>query len=546
MDSETILNLVEREIKGFYYQSNLRHVDDEELSGLISNYGVRTQYGNLVFSSFLKDNLLSYTVGIDSEKVPRKKFNSHQKEILTQLPHTLDKVHHYMKRVSFICMEKTLGYNEEYNPRCILFTSTCKKENIKLPFLWNHLLFSGSRRKGPKLHLLCIPEWPQEQRQVLVFPEIGVTYVLGSDYLGEIRDGFLRMARWAAKQSDMLGIPAGVKLVQAKDESEGELKKYGVLFFGLPNAEKTLHFLSDHGLRDRKEKVEILQKGLAFWKKGGGVLGAERGVFLKAGEIKPEYQRTTYRAALSRNTLFQNVLVDHQGRIDFQDHTITSNGRAIIQLKDLGRGVEQVVDLPPIEELDGLKIFFFSKESGVVPPVSRLTTAQAAAIFMNESPVGIMPDDEDIDLVKPALTRGINSLLIGAVEEEGKRLLDFLQSQGDKVEIFLLNTGEIGGKEGAKKGKEEGKRKARKIDFLDTLSIMKSIFKGNITWQKDSYWKSETPLKVEGLNLEKYNPNNFYSAPEIQKLVSGIRREQQKYLRSLSNLPPTIKDKGCL
>jgi phosphoenolpyruvate carboxykinase (ATP) len=97
-----------------------------------------------------------------------------------------------------------------------------------------------------------VPEWQEKDRQILVFPEIGVTYVLGSDYYGEAKKGFLRMAMWAAKQQDMLGVHAGTKMIKAKDNN-GRLRRYSMLLFGFSATGKTTHACHNHGLLGDEE-----------------------------------------------------------------------------------------------------------------------------------------------------------------------------------------------------------------------------------------------------------------------------------------------------
>ena len=72
-----------------------------------------------------------------------------------------------------------------------------------------------------------------------------VTFVLGSDYFGEIKKGHLRMAMYLEKvrykegKGGGLGVHAGGKVIRALDAKAGALEDKGALFFGLSGTGKT-------------------------------------------------------------------------------------------------------------------------------------------------------------------------------------------------------------------------------------------------------------------------------------------------------------------
>ena len=78
----------------------------------------------------------------------------------------------------------------------------------------------------------------------MCFPDEGLTIVLGIDYVGEVKMGFLRMAMWEAKKAGMLSLHAGSKLLTAK-QPDGSTGNYGMLLFGLSGTGKTTHSCHD-------------------------------------------------------------------------------------------------------------------------------------------------------------------------------------------------------------------------------------------------------------------------------------------------------------
>lgn len=546
MEVEKVLHTVANELKSFYYQPNLRHVDAYELEDFATNYGIRTQHGSLAFSSNVRCSSLPLTVYVGSKEVTQKSLNPSQSEILRNLPSTLVKVHHYAKKVPFACVEKQMCNNESFGFHCTLFTSLCKKDSVRLPFLWGQSLFNLSQKRGQKLHLVCIPEWPAEQRQTIVFPEIGVTYVLGSDYFDEIRKGFLRMAMWFAKANGMLALYGGAKLVSCSDEKDKRIKNYGALFIGPSGTGKTTHLVDNLTLNRKEEGVEIVQDEVVFLRKYNQILGTEKTLWARTEGLDSRLRPLLWRAALNRQTNFENVIVDHQGRLDFQDSTLTNNGRALVQMQDLGQQVNPIrpplsgtggedVDLPSIEKLDGLKIFIMAKLNTVVPPICKLEPYQAAALFiLGES---ISDDCGDARIVR---TPASNPYLIGNAEEETERLLNLIKNNKEKIETYLINTGSVGESQSKEHGKKR-KSKPKRIEIQDFSSIGKAIFKGNIKWEKSHHWHVLVPKTIENAHLDKYKLENFYSSDKIKEVISKLRIERQKYLKSFPKLPTCIK-----
>jgi len=542
MEVEKVLHIVANELKNFYYQPNLRHVDDYELEEFAANYGIRTQHGSLAFTSNVQSSSLPLTVYVGGKDVMGKNPNPSQVRILRELSATLTKVHHYARKVPFTCVEKKMCNNEDFNLHCTLFTSLYKKESVRLPFLWGQSLFSPQKKRALKLHLVCIPEWPAYQRQTIVFPEMGITYVLGSDYFDDIRTGFLRMAMHFAKTNGMQALYGASKMITCYDSKEKKFKNYAAIFIGPSQIDKSVYLSDNFSLNGKREDVRLLQDGVLFIRKYNQVLGAEKISLVKAQGLEPHLQPLFYRAALSRKTNFENVIIDHQGRLDFQDYTITDNGKAIIQitdfarsnpayLTDVGLSSAEDINLSSIEKLDGLKIFIMTKLNSVVPPICKLEPQQASALFM----LGESITDNKI-VREPAS----NPYLVGSAEEEAEGLLNFIENNKQKVETYLINTGSVG-ESPSKEVRRKRKTRPKKIETQDILHICKAILREDIKWEKNRYWQVLVPKATENTNLDKYKLENFFGADDIKKAVLHLRSERQEYLKGFPKLPSYIK-----
>jgi phosphoenolpyruvate carboxykinase (ATP) len=221
VDVEELLRSVEENVRSLESAPNALRCSSEELRRLAEQHAVKTKYGNLVFMTSVRNRSAGLTVYVGSPNVMNyQKLSEKQMEILEKVPETLHRVHNYVKKAPLVRIDKVMGSNDEFTPLCTMYVSVQRRDSIRLAYMLDLLLFDESEvvlgKDRPRLYLLYIPEWQEKDRQILVFPEIGVTYVLGSDYFGEAKKGFLRMAMWYAKQKGFLGIHAGAKIVRAR------------------------------------------------------------------------------------------------------------------------------------------------------------------------------------------------------------------------------------------------------------------------------------------------------------------------------------------
>ena len=536
---KALLQTVLDTMKTLRHNDNVAYPNPIELRRTAERYGVRTVYGNYNFVSTVKNRSAWLTVYIGSPKVLQRQVDQKQKEILRNAPKTVELVNEYVKRAPLVCVERTMGNNSYFNPHCTLYVSVHRKEMIRLAYMVGQTLFAfRNKAPVPEFYLLYVPEWQEKDRQILVFPEIGVTYVLGSDYYGEAKKGFLRMAMWAAKQKGMLGIHAGAKIVKAKDEA-GKIKRYSMILFGLSATGKTTHACHNHGLLEDGEGQEIVQDDVVFIRPDGSTLGSERGFYLKTGYLDPKVQPIIFRAAISHNTIFENVMVDYLGNVHFDDITLAENGRAIIQRDDLGADKSESVNLPSLAELDGMIIIFITRRNTVVPIASKLTLEQAAAVFMLGESVETSAGDPS-RTGESVREVGTNPFIVGDEAFEGNWFYDFLKRHSSKVQCYLLNTGGIGEIRKERDGSNKILKQAVRVEIPEMAAIIRGIVRNSVSWKRDSYFDTLVPKKVNGVQMTKFDPSRFYSQEQINGYVNTLKEERLEWLKRFKNLNPTI------
>ena len=394
---------------------------------------------------------------------------------------------------------------------------------------------------GPDLYEVCIPEWPENERQVLVFPEENLTVILGIDYVGEVKMGFLRMAMWDAKEEGLLSLHAGSKVVTAQ-QPDGDSKRFGMLFFGLSGTGKTTHACHGHEMEGAGEIMDILQDDIVALGRDGRALGTERGFYLKTEGMNAETQSLIYNALRSPEAMFENVMLTHDGDVDYADLSLGGNGRAVIPRTSFGDYVGGDINLPSLDQLDGMVVAFITRRMTVLPLVSRLNPEQAAAAFMLGESVETSAGDprragESVRVV------GTNPFLIGSESSEGNWFYDFVKNNEDKVQCYLLNTGGVGEiLERDAEGRASVKQPVTRVPIPEMSAIIRGILRNSLEWGEDPLFGTEVPAAAEGFDVGKYDLNNFYTPEQIEEYANLLKEERRAHLASFPGLNPKIME----
>lgn len=514
-------------------QRNIFRLTTDEIRERAEEFGTPTVFGNTNWVSTVKNRSAALTVHLGSAKISADTSTSKKRDIRKHAAETIRMLHRYLEIAPLLRVDCSIADNPSFAPECTMYLSTYRRETVRLAHKVLQTLFPSHRSDGQRLTVIFIPEWQEKDRQILVFPEIGVTYVLGTDYYGEAKNAFLRMAMWQAKQNGMLGLHAGTKIIRAT-APDGRLRTLGMLLFGMAVSGKTTHICSDHGLDLPGEGVEIKQDEVVFWRSDGAALGSERGFYIKTEGLNPDAHPLLYRAATSPDAVLDNVMVDYQGNVHFDDRTLTANGRAIIQRDDLDDLASPSIDLPPLSELDGLIVAFMVRKYTAIPIASRLTPEQAAVAFLLAESIDASGSE--------AREVGGSPLLMGEPADEAKAFYDLIKSHENKIRCYMLNTGGVGelveqGLDGARKVQ----KKVTRITIPEMSTIIRGIARNTIRWREDPHWMVETPEFVEGLDVSTFDLDQHYDQAHIDYLIAAARLERSEYIESIPGLSPEIK-----
>jgi len=462
--------------------------------------GVITEFGNLSVTTRVRSRMARLTEVITDHPDP---------EDLELLHEVLD----YLKSKELIMLDRVMCATPGFKKSCRLYVTA---EYARLPLMWGNTLFPPEG-KEPDFVALTVPEW--KESRVLVFPESGLTIILGSDYNGENKKAMLRQGMYWSKKQGNLGVHAASKVLRVFRGDQ--LRDFGFLLFGLSGTGKTSLSCHSHWL-GFPETVIIRQDDVVILRPDGTAVGTEDSFYIKTEGLEPGSQPLLYAAALSPRAILENVFVEAEtGKVDFFDSRLTSNGRAMVKRKDIAFTDNQV-DLGKVDF-----IVFITRRHDIVPPVARLTQGGSAAAFMLGESVETSAGDPT-EAGKSLRVVGTNPFIVGSQAQEGNMFLNILQANPD-IQCFILNTGNVG-----------GTVRGQKITLKDSVKIVEMIARDKIKWRKDDFWGYEVPLEIPGVELDRFDLKNFYSDDQIEQLSEQLKRERLNWLSQFPGLNQNV------
>ncbi len=524
-------------------RSNIERHSMRKLRSLAIKTGTQTVFGSWGWRSAVSSRIGPKTVYLGSPDVRLPKLTPVQKNIIENSPEELHKVLQLMRTLPFIHVRRQMGHNPDFNPICNLYVSVADPKNYRIAYMWANTMAKPSKRPGPEFHMIHIPEEHPIRQQVLAIPEHNINIALGTDYMGEDKKGFLRQAMWASDRRGMLGLHAGTKVVHVKDAVSGKLKTFGVLLFGLSATGKSTWSCHQLGLSHKEgERTEVAQDDIVFLRPDGSAYGSELGFFVKT-DVDAKLQEAMYHALVDKSALYENVMIDSAGRPDFLDERLNANGRSVIR-KDkvrirLGRKFVSIeapsINLPPIEELDGLIFAFITRRNTIMPFAQKLTLDQAVLAYLwGESTHSFA--SEPVKAGESVRTVGTDPFIIGSRGFKVNRFYEILKKleskYPDRLHFYQYNTGGMG--EILETIEEDGIKRKNMIrkTVRVPIGLMAALQRGDLRATNKyrlAMFGTEEAHECVGGDLSLFDINKLYSKEQIDGYLQEIVRGRRKF-----------------
>ena len=225
-----------------------------------------------------------------------------------------------------------------------------------------------------------------------------------------------------------------------------------------------------------------------------GVFNFEGGCYAKVINLDKESEPDIYNA-IKRNALLENVTVDENGKIDFNDKSVTENTRVSYPIDHIENIVRPVSTAPAAKEV----IFLSADAFGVLPPVSILTPEQTKYYFLSGFTAKLAGTERGITEPTPTFSACFGQAFLELHPTKyAEELVKKMEANGSKA--YLVNTGWNG----------TGKR----ISIKDTRGIIDAILDGSISKAETKtipFFNFEVPTELPGVDTNILDPRNTYA-----------------------------------
>jgi len=306
--------------------------------------------------------------------------------------------------------------------------------------------------------------------------------ILNTWYGGEMKKGMFSMMNYYLPLQGIASMHCS-----ANTDMEG---KNTAIFFGLSGTGKTT--------LSTDPKRLLIGDDEHGWD-DNGVFNFEGGCYAKVIGLDKESEPDIYNA-IRRNALLENVTVDENGKIDFDDKSVTENTRVsypIEHIEKIAKNVNTISSGPAAENV----IFLSADAFGVLPPVSILTPEQCQYYFLSGFTAKLAGTERGITEPTPTFSACFGQAFLELHPTKyAEELVKRMEKSGAKA--YLVNTGWNG----------TGKR----ITIKDTRGIIDAILGGDIKnapTKMIPYFNFEVPTELPGVDPGILDPRDTYTDP---------------------------------
>ncbi|SFB66999.1 phosphoenolpyruvate carboxykinase (ATP) [Flagellimonas taeanensis] len=334
-----------------------------------------------------------------------------------------------------------------------------------------------------------------------------IALIGGTGYTGEIKKGIFSALNFILPvYKNTLPMHCSANVGEEGDTA---------IFFGLSGTGKTT--LSTDP--DRK----LIGDDEHGWTSANTVFNFEGGCYAKVIDLSQENEPEIY-GAIKRGAILENVIMDGNGVVDFANTSITQNTRVSYPIEHI-----ENIQEPSIGK-NVKNIFFLTADAfGVLPPISKLTPAQAAYHFISGYTAKVAGTEAGVVEPQPSFSACFGAPFMPLHPAKYAEMLSRKMKESG-VDVWLINTGWTGGPYGV----------GTRMKLKYTRAMISAALRGDLglycydKYHIHSVFGVAQPRECPGVPTEVLSPRATWNNDEAYyttafKLTNAFRENFKKF-----------------
>ncbi|MDO6491717.1 MAG: phosphoenolpyruvate carboxykinase (ATP) [Cellulophaga sp.] len=334
-----------------------------------------------------------------------------------------------------------------------------------------------------------------------------IALIGGTGYTGEIKKGIFSALNFILPvYKDTLPMHCSANVGKDGDTA---------IFFGLSGTGKTT--LSADPNR------KLIGDDEHGWTNENSVFNFEGGCYAKVINLSAENEPEIF-GAIKKGAILENIVMDDKGVVDFANTSITQNTRVSYPIYNIENIQEPSIGTNP------KNIFFLTADAfGVLPPISKLTPAQAAYHFISGYTAKVAGTEAGVVEPVPSFSACFGAPFMPLHPTKYAEMLS-AKMQEAGVNVWLVNTGWTGGPYGV----------GTRMKLKYTRAMINAVLNGDLgLYSYDKYhihsvFGVAQPRECPGVPTEVLSPRTTWNDDEAYyktafKLSNAFRENFAKF-----------------
>jgi phosphoenolpyruvate carboxykinase (ATP) len=259
------------------------------------------------------------------------------------------------------------------------------------------------------------------------------------------------------------------------------------------------------------------------WTKENTIFNFEGGCYAKVINLSAENEPEIFEA-IKPGAILENVVLNPNGHVDFEDASITQNTRVSYPLNHI-----ENIQVPSIGK-NPKNIFFLTADAfGVLPPISKLTPSQAAYHFISGYTAKVAGTEAGVLEPQPSFSACFGAPFMPLHPAKYAEMLSKKMKEAG-VNVWLVNTGWTGGPYGI----------GTRMKLKYTRAMINAVLNGDLgLYTYDNYhihsvFGVAQPRECPGVPTSVLSPRATWNNDEAYyktafKLTNAFRENFKKY-----------------